>query len=54
MVNTLDEIKMRAAEIMASGGPKTKDEILIVKLATPSGKAFNAGQLKVKKTGSGK
>jgi hypothetical protein len=44
-MNTLQKIQDHAAEIMARGGPVGKDEIDIVKMATPSkGKAFNAGK----------
>lgn len=43
-MNTLVIIKERAAAIFAKGSPFTKDELAILKMATPSGKAFNAGK----------
>lgn len=52
-MSTLDKIKTHAAEIMDNGGPKTKQEIEVVKIfnSISSGKAGNAGKRKVIKTG---
>jgi hypothetical protein len=50
-MNTLDRIKEHASELIVRGSPFTKDEIAVIKIATPSGKAFNAGKRKQVKTG---
>lgn len=43
-MKTISAIKEHAAAIIAKGAPFTKDELAILKMATPSGKAFNAGK----------
>jgi hypothetical protein len=49
-MNTLERIKEHARELIERGSPFTKDELEIIKMATPSaGKAFNAGKRKLPK-----
>lgn len=43
---TILKIKEHADLLMRRGSPFTKDELEIIKMATPSGKAFNAGKRK--------
>jgi hypothetical protein len=43
-METLQRIKEHAAAIIAKGAPFTKEELAVLKLATPSRKAFNAGK----------
>lgn len=53
-MSTIDKIKEDAERIMQkarAGHTLTKDEIAILKIATPQGKAGNAGKRKVIRTG---
>ncbi len=43
-MKTIDRIKAHAADLIQRGAPFTKDELAIIKMATPSGKAGNAGK----------
>ena len=49
-MNTLEQIKLHAAEIIAKGAPFTKQELKILKIfnSLNSGKAFNAGKRNAK------
>jgi len=44
MKSTIVLIREQAAELISRGAPYTKVELYIIKMATPSGKAFNAGK----------
>jgi hypothetical protein len=44
MKSTLEKIKAHAEYLIERGAPFSKDELAIIKMATPSGKAFNAGK----------
>lgn len=43
-MGTLDKIRAHAQELILRGAPYSKEEIAIIKMATPAGKAFNAGK----------
>lgn len=43
-MTTMQTIKDHAAAIWAKGAPFTEEELMILKMATPSGKAGNAGK----------
>ena len=40
----MDQIKAHAADLMDRGAPFTKDELAIIRMAIPAGKAGNAGK----------
>ena len=50
-MKTIEHIKSHAQELILRGAPFTKEELSIIKMGTPSGKAFNSGKRKVIKTG---
>lgn len=50
-MSTISKIQAHAAELIHRGAPFTKDELAVLKMATPSGKAGNAGKRKIQKTG---
>lgn len=43
-MTTLEKIKAEAEYLIHRGAPFTRDELAILKMATPAGKAFNAGK----------
>ena len=43
-MSTIDKIKIHAKELIQRGAPFTKDELSIIRMATPKGNAFNAGK----------